>query len=63
MPVFPLAPAFALVALAYLVYANWLDPTTGRPSLIASAATVAVSGLYVLWSRRRGGVAGAPAVE
>jgi amino acid transporter len=63
MPLFPLAPAFALVALAYLVYANWLDPTTGRPSLIASAATVAASGLYVLWSRRRRGVAGRPAVE
>ncbi len=57
MPLFPVAPVFALLALAYIVYANWLDAAVGRPSLIANAAIFALAALYVLWSRRRGAAA------
>jgi amino acid transporter len=53
MPLFPLAPVFALIALAYIVYANWLDKDLGRPSLIANAAILAAATVYVLWMRRR----------
>jgi amino acid transporter len=53
MPAFPVAPVFALAALAYIVWANWQDPDLGRPSLIADAVLLAASTLYVVWMRRR----------
>ena len=55
MPLYPLAPVIGLAALAYVLYANWLDPDVGRPSLIA---TVVIAGLafgYCLLMRRRRG--------
>lgn len=55
MPLFPIAPAFALVALAYVVYANWTDPAVGRPSLIFNLVLlVLATGYFLLLRRRRG---------
>jgi amino acid transporter len=57
MPLFPLAPAFALVALAYVIYANWIDPQVGRPSLIFSLVLLVLAmGYFLLLRRRRGGI-------
>ncbi|WP_363738074.1 hypothetical protein [Sphingobium sp. LMA1-1-1.1] len=46
MPLYPLAPAVTLLALAYVVWTSWLDVGEGRPGLIATAAQIAGS---VLW--------------
>ncbi len=55
MPLFPITPLLGLLALAYIVYASWLDPDTGRPSLIANAAVVVMSlAYYLFFVRRRG---------
>ena len=55
MPFFPWPPVLALLVLAYVVYTNLLDPTTGRPSLIATAAIVAISAsYYTIVLKRRG---------
>ena len=57
MPLYPLAPAFALVALAYVIWANWADPAVGRPSLMFSLALLVLATSYfLLLRRRRGGV-------
>jgi amino acid transporter len=55
MPLYPLAPLLGLAALAYVLYANWLDPAVGRPSLIATGAIMAVAFAYCLLMRRRRG--------
>ena len=57
MPWFPLAPAFALVALVYVVYANWIDPEVGRPSLIVSLVLIVLATGYFLVLRRGRGSA------
>jgi amino acid transporter len=55
MPLFPLAPAVSLAALAAVVVADLFDPQVGRPSLIANLAVMALSaGYYLLVLRRRG---------
>ncbi|WP_242096235.1 APC family permease [Sphingomonas sp. CROZ-RG-20F-R02-07] len=55
MPLYPAAPVLTLVALAYVVYTNWLDLDEGRPSLIATAAQIVGAALYYgLVLRRRG---------
>jgi len=46
MPLYPLAPAVTLLALAYVVWTSWLDVGEGRPGLIATVAQIAGS---VLW--------------
>lgn len=46
MPWFPLVPLLALVALAFILVANWFDPDVGRKSLFANLGVVAVSILY-----------------
>ncbi len=56
MPLFPAAPIFALLALAYVVYANWTDPDIGRPSLIATGVMMGAAAIYFsIMRRRRGG--------
>jgi hypothetical protein len=55
MPLFPLAPVFVLLALAYVVYANWIDPEEGRPGMIATAAQILLAAAYYwLVLKRRG---------
>jgi amino acid transporter len=55
MPLFPLAPVFTLLALAYVVYTNWLDLEQGRPAIIATAAQIVLAaGYYWFVLRRRG---------
>lgn len=55
MPLFPLAPLLALASMLYVIYANWLDPTIGRPSLFATVGIAVLSIIYyVLVLRRRG---------
>jgi amino acid transporter len=55
MPLFPVAPILALIALAYVVYENALDPKIGRPSLYVTIGIAAVStAYYLLVLRRRG---------
>jgi amino acid transporter len=46
MPFFPWPPVLALVALAYVIVTNLLDPATGRPSLVATAVIILVSAAY-----------------
>jgi amino acid transporter len=46
MPLYPFIPLFGLLSLAFIVYASWLDPDVGRPSLIANVAVIAVAVLY-----------------
>jgi len=55
MPLYPVAPVVGLVALAYVLYANWLDPDVGRPSLIATAVIAALAILYCAVMRHRRG--------
>jgi amino acid transporter len=56
MPLYPLWPVASLLGLAGVAVADLLDPDSGRPSLIANAAVMAVSaGYYWLYLRRRGG--------
>jgi amino acid transporter len=57
MPLFPVAPVFALLALGYVVYANWIDPDVGRPSLMVSVALIILATGYFLILRRGRGVA------
>lgn len=46
MPLFPIIPVATLLALGFVVYASWIDPETGRPSLIISAAVIVASIAY-----------------
>ena len=55
MPLFPLAPAFALLALGYVIYANWTDKDVGRPSLIVSLVLIVLATAYFAVLRRRRG--------
>lgn len=53
---FPLAPAVGLVSIAYVFYTSAFDPQIGQPSLIISAAIIAVSlGYYAFVLRRKAG--------
>ena len=55
MPLFPLAPIFTLLALAYVVFANWQDVEEGRPGMIATAAQIVLAAAYYwLVLKRRG---------
>lgn len=53
MPFFPLAPIGGLIALSYVIYANYLDEAVGRPSLVATLAMIVVSAAYYLLVLRR----------
>lgn len=56
MPLYPLAPVFGLLALGYVVWANWIDPDVGRPSLIFNMVlAVPTAGYFLLLGRRRSG--------
>ena len=55
MPLFPAAPVFTLLALAYVVYANWQDVDEGRPGMIATGAQIVLAAAYYLIVLRRRG--------
>lgn len=46
MPFVPALPVFGLAALGFVVYASWLDPDNGRPSLIISTALMIAAVIY-----------------
>ncbi len=55
MPFYPWPPVLALLVLLYVIYTNVLDPKTGQPSLVATAAIIAASaGYYRFVLMRRG---------
>ncbi len=55
MPLHPWPSVLGLAGLAYVIYANALDPEIGQPSLKATVVVIAVSALYYrLVLRRRG---------
>ncbi|WP_217370188.1 APC family permease [Nonomuraea antri] len=56
MPWYPVAPVLALLALAYVIYLNALDPVIGRPSLyVTGGIGLLAAAYYLLVLRRRGG--------
>jgi amino acid transporter len=55
MPWHPWPAVISFIALAYIIYTNYLDPDVGRPSLVATLGMIAVSiAYYLLVLRRRG---------
>ena len=61
---YPLTPIVALVALAGVLWADWLDPGDGRSGLIAALAVAVLSaGYYLVVLRRRGWVLRGPEEE
>ena len=46
MPFYPWTPVIALIMLGYVVYTSHLDRDVGRPSLLAAAIIIVVSGIY-----------------
>ena len=55
MKFFPALPVLGLIALAYILYTNWLDPDLGRPSLIANVVVILLSLAYYLFVLRARG--------
>lgn len=53
MPFFPIAPVIALLALGYVVYANWQDLEQGRPGMIATGTQILIASLYYWFVMRR----------
>lgn len=56
MPFYPWPPLLALVVLIYIVYANFLDPVVGRPSLWAALGMILLSAAYYFLVLRRKGL-------
>jgi amino acid transporter len=56
MKFFPALPVIGLIALAYILYTNWLDVAVGRPSLIANAVAIILSLAYYIFVLRARGV-------
>ncbi len=55
MPLYPWVPIATLIALAGVLYADWLDPAEGRPGLfIAIGVAVAFAFYYAIAVRGRG---------
>jgi len=55
MPLYPFWPVLGLVALAYVICLDAMDPSSGQPSLIINvAAVVAAVGYYAVIVRRKG---------
>jgi len=55
MPWYPLPPLFGLAAMIYIIYASYLDPDIGRPSLWATGGMIVLAaGYYLFILRRRG---------
>lgn len=55
MPFFPWLPLLGLAGLFYVMYMNWLDPNSGRLSLIINVIVIVASlAYYYVFLRRRG---------
>ena len=48
MPLYPLAPVLALIALAGVLWSDWIDPAEGRPGLFAALGVAVISAIYYL---------------
>lgn len=55
MPLHPWPSILGLLGLAYVIYANALDPEVGQPSLIATAVVIGASAAYYRFVLRRRG--------
>jgi len=56
MPLFPLVPILGIAALGFVVYASWLDPINGLPSVAANAIIILLSlAYYYVFLARKGG--------
>jgi len=56
MPLFPLPPLCALAVMGDVAWSNWMDTTTGRPSLIFTLCVVVLAiAYYLMVLARRGG--------
>lgn len=55
MPLYPLPPIVALIALGYIFYTSALDPIIGQPGILASAAVISLSLAYYWLVLRKGG--------
>lgn len=55
MPFYPLPPVLALIAMLYILYADYLDEAVGRPSLLATLAMITISAIYYFAVLRRKG--------
>jgi amino acid transporter len=52
---FPVTPVVALIALAGVLWSDWIDPVEGRPGLIASFAVAVVAAIYYLAALKQRG--------
>jgi amino acid transporter len=55
MKFYPAMPVIGLIALGYILYANWLDVEVGRPSLIANAVAIVLALAYYIFVLRARG--------
>jgi amino acid transporter len=55
MPFYPAWPLLALASCAYVIWASWMDPLVGRPSLIAYLALAVLALVYCAAMRKRRG--------
>lgn len=55
MPFYPLPPVLGLLALIYVIYANYMDEVVGRPSLWATLGIMLISSVYYFVILRRRG--------
>jgi amino acid transporter len=52
MPLYPLPPLCGLLALAYVMYANWIDVEIGRPGIMTTFIVMVLAALYYVALRR-----------
>jgi amino acid transporter len=52
---YPVTPILAVIALAGVLWSDWIDPAEGRPGLIASFGVAAVAAVYYLAALKRRG--------
>ncbi len=54
MPLYPAAPALALIGMAGVMWVSFADPKEGRPGLIASVVVIVASlAVYAMLRRNR----------
>jgi amino acid transporter len=63
MPLYPWLPLLTLVALAGVLWADWIDPDEGRPGLLIAAGVALASGAYYLAALRGRGWSASDGIE